>query len=219
MFSGQEFNGKHYRKNMAVRAVFTVIFKDGEKKFFLKLWKKGLAEYDDMEGIAWKWQSIDGSMTKAPTAQESVGPNPTDRGKNGTKRHILVDEYGVPLSIVVTGANRHDVTQIESVLKNRIRNPRGRTQQNLCADAGYSGKKSENIMRAYHYTPHIRSRGEEKIAIQHGFKARRWIVEVVHSWFNRFRKLLVRYEKTNAAYESLLQLAASIIIFRKSVVI
>ena len=53
--------------------------------FFLKLWKKGLAEYDDMEGIAWKWQSIDGSMTKAPTAQESVGPNPTDRGKNGTK--------------------------------------------------------------------------------------------------------------------------------------
>ena len=91
--------------------------KMGKRRFFLKLWKKGLAECDDMEGIAWKWQSIDGSMTKAPTAQESVGPNPTDGGKNGIKRHILVDEYGVPLSIVVTGANRHDVTQIESVLK------------------------------------------------------------------------------------------------------
>ena len=118
MFSGQEFNGKHYRKNMAVRAVFIVIFKRwGKEGFFLKLWKKGLAEYDDMEGIAWKWQNIDGSMTKAPTAQESVGPNPTARGKNGTKGHILADEYGVPLSIVVTGANRHDVTQIESVLK------------------------------------------------------------------------------------------------------
>jgi transposase len=49
--------------------------------FFLKLWKKGLAEYDDLEGIAWRWQSIDGSMTKAPTARETVGPNPTDRGK------------------------------------------------------------------------------------------------------------------------------------------
>ena len=49
--------------------------------FFRKLWKKGLAEYDEMEGIAWRWQSIDGAMTKAPTAQESVGPNPTDRGK------------------------------------------------------------------------------------------------------------------------------------------
>ena len=66
------------------------------------------------------------------------------------------------MSIVVTGANRHDVTQVETVLKNRIRKPRGRAQQNLCADAGYSGEKSENIMRAYHYTPHIRPRGEEK---------------------------------------------------------
>ena len=49
--------------------------------FFLALWKRGLAEYDEMEGIAWEWQSIDGSMMKAPLAKESVGPNPTDRGK------------------------------------------------------------------------------------------------------------------------------------------
>jgi transposase len=49
--------------------------------FFLHLWRAGLAEYDDMEGVAWKWQSIDGSMVKAPLAQESVGRNPTDRGK------------------------------------------------------------------------------------------------------------------------------------------
>jgi transposase len=48
---------------------------------FEKLWKLGLAEYDEMEGIAWRWQSIDGAMMKAPMAQESVGPNPTDRGK------------------------------------------------------------------------------------------------------------------------------------------
>lgn len=48
---------------------------------FVKLWRKGLAEYDEMEGIAWAWQSIDGSMVKAPLAREAVGPNPTDRGK------------------------------------------------------------------------------------------------------------------------------------------
>ena len=48
---------------------------------FLRLWQAGLAEYDEMEGIAWRWQSIDGTMVKAPLAQESVGPNPTDRGK------------------------------------------------------------------------------------------------------------------------------------------
>ena len=49
--------------------------------FFVALWQAGLAEYDDMEGIAWRWQSIDGALLKAPLAQESVGPNPTDRGK------------------------------------------------------------------------------------------------------------------------------------------
>ena len=51
--------------------------------FFQALWAAGLAEYDQMEGIAWRWQSIDGAMFKAPMAQESVGPNPTDRGKKG----------------------------------------------------------------------------------------------------------------------------------------
>ena len=49
--------------------------------FFVTLWQAGLAEYDEMEGIAWRWQSIDGALLKAPLAQESVGPNPTDRGK------------------------------------------------------------------------------------------------------------------------------------------
>ena len=48
---------------------------------FARLWRKGLAEYDDLEGIAWRWQSLDGGMVKAPLAQEAVGPNPTDRGK------------------------------------------------------------------------------------------------------------------------------------------
>ena len=52
---------------------------------FERIWQAGLAEYDEMEGIAWLWQSIDGSTNKAPLAQESVGPNPTDRGKNGDK--------------------------------------------------------------------------------------------------------------------------------------
>jgi transposase len=49
--------------------------------FFLALWRSGLAEYDDLEGIAWDWQCIDGAMVKAPLALTCVGPNPTDRGK------------------------------------------------------------------------------------------------------------------------------------------
>ena len=52
-----------------------------QKGVFVRLWRKGLAEYDDLQGIAWRWQSLDGGMVKAPLAQEAVGANPTDRGK------------------------------------------------------------------------------------------------------------------------------------------
>ena len=53
--------------------------------FFLALWRAGLTDYDELLGIAWDWQSMDGAMTKAPLAQGSVGANPTDRGKKGNE--------------------------------------------------------------------------------------------------------------------------------------
>ena len=62
----------------SVHKYFRIWLRDG---FFLALWQAGLAEYDEMEGIAWRWQSVDGSTVKAPLAHESVGRNPTDRGK------------------------------------------------------------------------------------------------------------------------------------------
>ena len=96
-----------------------------------------------------------------------------------------------------------------------MRRPRGRTRQNLCADKGYQSEEAEEIMRKYGYTPHVRSRGEEKVQMKAGYKPRRWIVEVAHAWFNRFRKLLVRYEKTTESYEALLQLATVVIVYRK----
>lgn len=61
-------------------------FRQWEKcGFFLELWERGLSEYDDMEGIAWEWQAIDGAMYKAPLAKEGSGKNPTDRGKKRLK--------------------------------------------------------------------------------------------------------------------------------------
>lgn len=119
------------------------------------------------------------------------------------------------MSIVVTGANRHDVSQLEEVLNERIIDPKEETEENLCADAGYTGETATQIMVDYGFIPHVRSRGEEKVNMKKGYKARRWIVEVAHSWFNRFRKLLVRFEKKAVNYEALLHLAASIIIYRK----
>jgi transposase len=57
--------------------------------FFVTLWRAGLAEYDEMEGIAWDWQSVDGAMVKAPLAIECVGANPTDRGKKGAQTQFV----------------------------------------------------------------------------------------------------------------------------------
>jgi len=71
------------------------------------------------------------------------------------------------------------------------------------------------VMIKYGYIPHVRARGEEAKAIKQGQKARRWIVEVTHAWFNQFRKILVRYEKLQSSYEALLYLAAAIIAYRK----
>ena len=59
-----------------------------EAGVFRALWEAGLAEYDEMEGIAWRWQSVDGALVKAPLAQESVGANPTDRGKKWKQANV-----------------------------------------------------------------------------------------------------------------------------------
>ena len=128
-----------------------------------------------------------------------------------------MDARGVPLSLVVTGANRHDVTQLEAVLKNRILCPPETTAQNLCADKGYTGKPALAIIQSHDYVPHVKERGEEIRCMKKDphYKPRRWVVEVTHSWFNRFRKLIVRYEKRACSYEALVHLACAIICWRK----
>lgn len=129
-----------------------------------------------------------------------------------------MDGRGVPLSIVVTGANRHDVSQLAKVLQGKIVEPIMETEaENLCADAGYSGKAPRKAMVEAGYVPHVRPRGEEKKEKRDNplFKARRWVVEVSHSWFNRFRKLTIRYEKLDATHLALTHLAATIIALRK----
>ena len=68
-------------ENITSQAVHKKFMQWSRAGFFQNLWRAGLMEYDEMEGVAWEWQSIDGSMSKAPLAREAVGPNPTDRGK------------------------------------------------------------------------------------------------------------------------------------------
>ena len=91
--------------------------------------------------------------------------------------------------------------------------------ENLCLDAGYVSKEEE--CRNAGYVPHIRPRNKEKDmkAKDPSFKPRRWVVELSHSWFNRFRKLSPRYEKTTSSYLGLVTLAATMIILNKVITI
>jgi len=88
----------------AIHAHFMAWMRAG---FFVSLWRAGLAEYDDMEGIAWSWQSIDGSAVKAPLAQEAVGRNPTDRGK---KRNQATSVGGRPWCPLIPRRDRSKST-------------------------------------------------------------------------------------------------------------
>ena len=131
-----------------------------------------------------------------------------------------MDGRGVPLSLVVTAANVNDVTQLETVLEAVVverKAPPLRRSKHLCADAGYRGRQALHVIQEHGYTPHVVDRRRERDAKRRdpAKKARRWVVEVCHSGFNRFRKLLVRYEKLERSFVALNHLAAAIIAFRK----
>ncbi|MBP7797856.1 MAG: IS5 family transposase [Thermoanaerobaculaceae bacterium] len=126
----------------------------------------------------------------------------------------MVDARGVPLSICVTAANRHDVTQLELLLDTLVCRPRRRRRMYLLADRGYSGRPALNAVTERGYHPRIRQQGTARRGRPP--KHRRWVVEAAHSWFNRFRKLLVRFEQLHDSYLALVHLAAAIIAFRKA---
>ena len=95
--------------------------------------------------------------------------------------------------------------------------PPVRRHKHLCADAGYTGIPALKAIEEHGYIPHVKGRAKEADELKRipEKKAKRWIVEVAHSWFNRFRKLLVRYEKLDRSFLALNHLAASIMTFRK----
>ena len=115
-----------------------------------RLWQSILAELQAEGQLSWERGGVDSSSVRAGHGGEKTGKNPVDRGKLGSKHHLLVEGQGVPLSLSLTGANRHDITQLMKLVESipRVRGRRGRPRQ--------KPKKLQGD-RAYDSEPHRRA--------------------------------------------------------------
>ena len=125
----------------------------------------------------------------------------------------------MPIGLAVDGANRNDFKMMKATLESipvKRPKPTRKRPQGMCLDKGYDYDEARELADEFGYTTHIRARGEEAQAIKHeaGFKARRWVVERTHSWMNRFRRILTRWEKKAENYLGLLHLVCAIITYR-----
>ena len=159
-----------------------------------------------------------GRWARPRWAGKKTGRNPTDRGKRGVKRSLLTDGHGVPLSVVIDGANCNDhklMRQTLEALPLSRPSPTRNSPQNLCLDKGYDYREPRELAEEFAFTLHLRTRGEERQAKRQAqAKARRWVVERTHSWFNRFRAILIRWSKKPANYLALLHFACAVIAWR-----
>lgn len=127
----------------------------------------------------------------------------------------------MPIGLCVAGANRNDFKLLRETLESIVverPQPTAEQAQGMCLDKGYDFHEVRDILREFAFTAHIRARGEEAQAIKReaGFKARRWVVERTHSWMNRFRAILIRWEKKARNYLALLHLACAYITFKQA---
>lgn len=135
------------------------------------------------------------------------------------KRSLVTEGHGVPIGVAIDGANRHDMKLVRATIERIVverPNPTEEQPQGMCLDKGYDDDEVRTILAEFGFTAHIRSRGEEakELAREAGKRARRWVVERSHSWLNRFRRLLVRWEKKPEHYLAFLHVACGLIAFR-----
>jgi transposase len=143
--------------------------------------------------------------------EKKTGRSPVDRGKIGTKRSLVTDRNGIPISCPVAGANKNDFKILEESLEH-IFKTKDAKNQSMCLDKGYDYSEVRIILKKFNFIPHIHTRGEEKIIKRtEGKSPKRWPVERTHSWMNRFRGMLIRWCKKAENYQSQVYLVCAYI--------
>lgn len=127
----------------------------------------------------------------------------------------------MPVGLAIAGANVNDFKLFRETIQSipvRRPKPSVRRAQNLCLDKGYDYQEVRELAREFGFVAHIRSRGEEAQLLKRrvGFKARRWVAERTHSWMNRYRRILIRWEKKPENYFGMLHLTLAMITFQAS---
>ena len=159
-----------------------------------------------------RWQPHPGEKGGSET-----GKSPVDRGRAGSKHHILVDASGIPLAYSVTGGNRNDVTQLIPLLdrvpmvRGRVGRPRQRPDR-VYADRGYDHDKYRRLLRARGITPVIARRNTEHGT---GLGLVRWVVERTFAWLHHFKRLLVRYDRRHEIHEAFLAIGCCLVCYRR----
>lgn len=175
---------------------------------------------DELRGadkIDFSRAAIDSGTVRAVGGGEKTGANPTDRRKPGSKHHVLTDGGGVPLNMILTGANRHDVTQLLPLvdgvpeIAGKPGRPRKRLEE-LYADRAYDSEPHRKELKDRGIKPHLARRNVEHGS---GLGVFRWVSERAISWVhNKFRRLRVRYERRSDIHEGLMSLANALICFQ-----
>ncbi|WP_168221452.1 IS5 family transposase [Actinomadura sp. WMMA1423] len=169
--------------------------------------------------LDWSRAVIDSSHVRALKGGPQPGPSPVDRGRPGSKHHVLTDGHGTPLALSLTGGNRNDVTQLMPLLdrvppvRGRVGHPRRRPEQ-LLADRGYDHDKYRRLVWAKGIKPVIARRGDPHGS---GLGVHRYVVERTIALLHWFRRLRIRWETRDDIHEAFMTLAAAIICWRRLV--
>lgn len=146
-----------------------------------------------------------------------TGPNPVDRGKTGSKLHVLSDANGLPLLVGVSAANTHDSHALQPMIQGlpairSRRGPRRRKPARLRADKGYDSAAHRTWLRERGIIPRIARRG---IDTSDRLGRHRWKIERTIAWLTGYRRLTIRYERHAHLFAAFLSLAAAITCFKK----
>lgn len=190
---------------------------------YLKAWQRAgvwdnlhqilLQELEDADRIDWSRGAVDASFARALGGGDETGPNPTDRGKPGSKHHLLTDAQGLALNVTTTAANVPEVNALADLVDTapEVATPEGDFRQNpavLYGDRAYDSEPHRQQMRRRGIDPAFAKR---RTAHGSGLGIYRWVVERTAAWLHSFRRLRLRTDRNGEVQDAFVALASALI--------